>query len=296
MSGGTWTFTKLYTFQATSSTDGSGPSGTLIFDHAGNLYGTTKSGGTSNDGTVFELSPPSVSGGAWTETILHSFSFTDGFVPSAGLYMDGAGNLYGTTVYGGSTTGLECSEAGCGVVFKLSPGSGGAWTEQLLHRFDYTDGENPYGALTFYHGNFYGTAYAGGANHLGTVFELTPGHGGPWTFTTIHTFGSGADGSNPYSGVIFDSHGNLYGTTFGGGDGGVPAGSAYKLSLPSGSSTWSETVLMSFSDTNDEYYVSGPMGGLLLRSGKLYGTTSGCFQEFNFGCSISGTVFSITNF
>lgn len=225
VSGGAWMFTKLYGFEP-QSTDGSGPSGTLIFDHAGNLYGTTRSGGASNYGTVFELSPPSLPGGAWTETILHSFSSTDGFYPSAGLYMDGAGNLYGTTVYGGSTTGSECSGAGCGVVFKLSPGSGGAWTEQLLHRFDYTDGENPYGALVFYHGNFYGTTFAGGANRSGTVFELTPGHGGPWTLTTVHNFGSGADGSSPYSEVVFDAHGNLYGTTFGGGEGAVPAGTA----------------------------------------------------------------------
>jgi uncharacterized repeat protein (TIGR03803 family) len=287
VSGGAWTFTKLYTFQSSSSTDGDFPMGTLVFDHAGNLYGTTQGGGTSNDGTVFELSPPSVLGASWTETVLHSFSKTDGWAPIAGLYIDGVGNLYGTTVQGGNMA--DCGGSGCGVVFKLAPGSGGTWTEQLLHRFVKTDGSNPYGGLAFRHGNFYGTTSASSPIG-GTVFELTPGHGGPWTLTTLHIFDGPADGTTPYSGVTFDASGNLYGTTYGGGANSY--GTVYKLSPPVSGGTWSETLLENFA-----YPLTiSPVGGLLLKGNKLFGTTSDCNNSFSAGCSISGNVFVITNF
>ncbi|MGA8763160.1 MAG: choice-of-anchor tandem repeat GloVer-containing protein, partial [Candidatus Sulfotelmatobacter sp.] len=285
---GAWTFTNLFLFSNTSA-DGGSPMGTLIFDHAGNLYGTTSSGGASNDGAVFKLSPPSAPGGTWTETVLHSFSGADGWFPVAGLYLDGAGNLYGTTVQGGNMT--ACGGSGCGVVFKLSPGSGGTWTEMLLHRFARTDGSQPYGSLTFYHGNFYGTTFTG-SNFAGTVFELTAGHGGPWTLTTIHSFGGPNDGGAPYSGVTFDGSGNLYGTTYGGGSAAQPDGTVYKLSPPSGGA-WSETILTNFSQTGA---AQGPIGGLLLKGNKLFGTTSDCNSSFSAGCSISGNVFAITNF
>ncbi len=291
-SGGSWTFTKLYTFQSSSSTDGSNPYGTLIFDHAGNLYGTTVGGGTSNEGTVFELSPPAAPGGSWTETVLHSFSGADGWGPMAGLYMDGAGNLYGTTIQGGNFTADFCQESGCGVAFKLSPGSGGTWTVMLLHAFDLTDGRTPYGGLTFYHGNFYGTV-SDDRGFVGSVFELTPGHGGPWTFTTIHDFGGPDDGTGPYSGLIVDAHGNLYGTTSGGGSG-TGGGTVYKLSPPAATGDpWTETVLTSFAFSGNN---SDPIGGLLLKGSRLYGTTSDCQGQFFAGCSISGTVFAITGF
>jgi uncharacterized repeat protein (TIGR03803 family) len=290
--GGTWAFTKLYTFQSSSSTDGSGPYGTLIFDHAGNLYGTTYGGGTSNEGTVFELSPPSSSGGSWTEAVLHSFSGADGSGPMAGLYMDAAGNLYGTTVYGGNFTADFCQGSGCGVAFKLLPGSADTWTELVLHTFDLTDGRNPYGGLTFYHGNFYGTV-SDDRGFVGSVFELTPGHGGPWTFTTIHDFGGPDDGTAPYSGLIVDAHGNLYGTTSGGGSG-TGGGTVYKLSPPAATGDpWTETVLTSFAFAGNN---SDPIGGLLLRGNRLYGTNSACQGQFFLGCSISGTVFAITDF
>jgi len=287
VSGGAWTFTKLYTFQVSSSTDGDFPMGTLVFDHAGNLYGTTQGGGTSNQGTVFELSPPSASGGPWTETVLHSFAGTDGWGPVAGLYIDGGGNLYGTTVYGGLHTN-GCG-SGCGVAFKLLPSSGGTWTEQLLHRFDAQDGANPYGGLTFYRGNYFGTT-ASNTKTAGTVFELTPGHGGPWTLTTIHTFNDVSDGRTPYSGVTFDASGNLYGTTYGGGLNSY--GTVYKLSPPVSGGAWTETLLENFS-----YPLTiSPVGGLLLKGNKLFGTVSDCNGSFTAGCSISGNVFVITNF
>jgi uncharacterized repeat protein (TIGR03803 family) len=289
VSGGAWTFTKLYTFQP-SPGDGNFPMGTLVFDHSGNLYGTTQGGGTSNGGTVFKLSPPSSSGGSWTETVLHSFSGSDGFAPVAGLYMDGAGNLYGTTVQGGNMA--DCSGSGCGVVFKLSPGTGGTWTELLLHRFTRTDGSNPYGSLIFYHGNFYGTtsaSYPAG----GSVFELTPGHGGPWTLTTIHFFNGPIDGQFPYSEVTVDAAGNLYGTTYNGGFSSAPYGTVYKL-VPASGGVWTETVLANFSFPGTGEY--GPIGGLLVRGNKLFGTTSDCWGGFFAACSTAGHVFAITNF
>lgn len=295
VSGGAWTFTKLYTFQSSSSTDGESPYGTLIFDHAGNLYGTTYVGGTSNDGTVFKLSPPSSGGGPWTESVLHSFSGADGQGPMAGLFIDSTGSLYGTTVYGGNM-GKTCSGVGgCGVVFKLSPGSGGTWTELVLHEFRYdvgSDGRSPYGGVTFYQGNFYGTVSVG-PGYGGEVFQLTPGHGGPWGFSVIHAFNAGGDGQFPYSGLTVDTHGNLYGTTSGGGAG-TGGGTVYKLAPPATTGDpFTETILNSFSFTSND---TDPIGGLLLKGARLYGTASACQGQFFAGCSISGTVFAITNF
>src|SRR5258707_10458107 len=128
------TETELYTF--TTASDGASPFGGLIADSAGNLYGTTMSGGNStNTGTVYKLSP--TSSGPWTKTILHSFGGPhDGTYPGTGLAMDAAGNLYGTTEFGGNTVSTTlCPTAGCGVVFKLAPTSSGPWTETILHTF-----------------------------------------------------------------------------------------------------------------------------------------------------------------
>jgi uncharacterized repeat protein (TIGR03803 family) len=288
VSGGAWTFTKLYTFQPNSKIDGQTPLGTLVFDHAGNLYGTTENGGATNDGTVFKLSPPSVLGGSWTETIVHSFSGADGRAPESGLYIDAGGNLYGTTVQGGNMK--ACGGSGCGVVFKLSPGSGGTWTEIVLHRFNGTDGSNPYGGVTFVGGSYYGTT-SNGSNRAGTVFQLTPGHGGPATLTTIHSFGGPDDGSSPYSGVTFDKSGKLYGTTNAGGS--ASYGAVYQLSPPTVSGgAWSETLLANFS-----YGQSfGPMAGVLLKGNRLFGTNSDCIAPYSAGCGGYGTVFVITNF
>lgn len=283
--GGSWTFSTLFNFPS-ASTQGEVPVGTLIFDHAGDLYGTTEAGGASNYGTVFELSPPAIAGGAWTEMVLHSFSGPDGVYPEAGLSMDAVGNLYGTTYAGGNMT--DCHGSGCGVAFKLLPGSG-VWTEMVLHRFSNTDGANPRGGLAFKNGNYYGTTYTG-TNFAGYVFELSPGHGGPWTFSNIHAFGVGADGSAPYSGVIADRDGNLYGTTYGGGE--DEYGTAYKLTPPTGSGAWTETILANFN-----YPTSfAPIGGLLLKGNKLFGTTTDCGENFAAGCGGYGNVFAITNF
>jgi uncharacterized repeat protein (TIGR03803 family) len=174
--GGHWTETILYSFGATS-TDGIVPIAKLVFDAAGNLYGTTSGGGTIAEGTVFELSPPTVSGGAWTETILHNFDGTDGSNIRAGVIRDSAGNLYGTA-FAGEPPANE------GAVFKLAPPSspGGTWTETTLHSFaGPPDGSEPYAGLLLDHsGNLVGATSAGGNPNTcdnagcGMVFAIKP--------------------------------------------------------------------------------------------------------------------------
>jgi uncharacterized repeat protein (TIGR03803 family) len=282
----------LYSFTGGygTTTDGIGPQAGLIFDSLGNLYGTTTSGGVSSFGTVFELSPPSGGSGPWTESVLYNFTGgSDGRVPNAGLIFDVNGNLYGAATQGGNNA--DCAEDGCGVVFELSPPSGGTgpWTETPLYTFTGgTDGGFPAngaaGSLIFdAHGNLYGTtgiggnlsACPGGGGNLpgcGVTFELSPpsGGGGPWTESVLYSFTGGNDGSEPYFGLIFDSSGNLYGTTSRGGA--KSAGVAFELSPPSGGSgPWSETTLYGFTGGSDGGY---PEAGLILDSqGNLYGTT-----------------------
>ncbi len=214
--GGGWTETELYSFDR-NGTDGFNPLGTLIFDAAGNLYGTTFGGGLNGRGTVFELSPNG--SGGWTETILYNFCSqsrcADGRNPFAGLIFDRSGNLYGTTTYGGSSFG--------GTVFELSPDGSGGWTETVLHNFNQngTDGAYPEAALVFdAAGNLYGTTSGGGTYYYGTAFEMSPAGGGNWTETVLHSFNNdGTDGASPYAPLILDRSGNLYGTTeYGGTD------------------------------------------------------------------------------
>jgi uncharacterized repeat protein (TIGR03803 family) len=162
---GTWSEKVLYSFNPHTQ-DGFGVSD-LIFDASGNLYGTTRYGGADDFGLVFELSPKA--GGRWTEKVLHNFSKNgkDGIYPAAGLIFDKSGNLYGTTLYGGTDSG--------GTVFQLTPTGGGNWTETRLHNFNGTDGAAPWGALIFdAAGNLYGTTISGGAQADGTVFEIAP--------------------------------------------------------------------------------------------------------------------------
>ncbi len=162
--GGGWTETVLHNFNQ-NGTDGAFPDAGLVFDAAGNLYGTTSAGGLYYDGTVFELSP--AVGGGWTETMLHNFidNGTDGVRPEAGLIFDAAGNLYGTTITGGTNYCNGYFGNSCGTVFQLSPTEGGGWTETVLHNFidNGTDGWQPYAGLIFdAAGNLYGTTILGG--------------------------------------------------------------------------------------------------------------------------------------
>jgi uncharacterized repeat protein (TIGR03803 family) len=265
--GGSWTETVLHNFD---HQDGSAPVASLIFDAAGNLYGTTIGGGTHGYGTVFELSPNG--SGGWTETVLHSFDNFggDGNTPIAGLIRDAAGNLYGTTEAGG-TAAFGC-DTGCGTVFKLSPNGSGGWSETVLHRFDGDDGAKPFGGVIFDGtGNLYGTTSEGGrfGSRFGAVFQLSPNGSGGWSETVLHAFAEDdAAGSNPMDGLIFDAAGSLYGTAFEGGAN--RAGTAFKLS-PNGSGGWTATALHSFGGRDDGW---NPDASLVFdTAGSLYGTT-----------------------
>ena len=258
---GPWTETVLHRF-AGGTADGSTPYSGVILDAAGNLYGTTSSGGANGAGMAYELSPNGTS--TWNETILHNFTGSpDGATPFASLVFDNAGNLYGTTYKGGS--------ANQGTVFELTPGTGGTWTADVLHSFHGApDGSDLFeNVILDGAGNIYGSAETGGSANCGLSFKLSPDGSGGWTETILHTFlGIGAqDGENPNA-LLFDAAGNLYGTTVGGGV--DNPGTIFKLTPQTGGE-WTETVLYSFTGGNDGAYPSVPL--ITDRADRLYGTT-----------------------
>ena len=299
---GPWTETPIYTFTGANG-DGAVPYASLVFDAKGNLYGTTIGGGigdgkgNNQDGTVFELTPPSGGSGPWKEATLYSFAGgSEGGDPVANVIFDTNGNLYGTTVLGGITTGATCgASVGCGVVFELSPPTGGSgpWTQTPLYSFTgKTDGSYPYAGVTLdSKGNLFGTTATGGSksgpvckgtNGCGVVFEVSPpsGGSGDWTESVAYAFQDGSDGGFPYAGVVFDTAGSLYGTTVQGGntsgancsdfDG---CGVVFKLTPPSGGTgAWTETQAYLFNGGSDGGF---PYAAVLLdASGDLFGTTS----------------------
>ena len=281
-SGGSWTEETLYAFPPTG-VHGNSPYPGVIFDNAGNLYGTTFYGGAYGGrgyvpgGTVFELIPQS--GGGWTEKLLHSFANgTDGYYPYGGLIFDSSGNLYGTTTQGGSFSK--------GTVFELIRQSNGQWKEKILYNFGSQahDGQSPYTKLVFdANGNLYGTTTAGGLDANGTVFELIPqAGGGRWKETVLLDF-AGGNGASPESALLFDSTGNLYGSTVSGGLYG--GGTIYEL-VPSGNGTWLQSSVHNFGNGTDG---SVSLGNLRFdASGNLFGTTQ------NGGTVGEGTVWEIT--
>jgi uncharacterized repeat protein (TIGR03803 family) len=259
--------TVLHSFSG--GMDGANPDGFLVRDKAGNFYGTTTGGGAFGAGTVFGITATG------KEAVLYSFAGgADGADPEAGLALDAAGNLYGTTIAGG---------LGNGTVFKLThPKSGTKWTEQVLYGFGTgEDGTIPVAGVTLdAAGNVYGTASAGGAYGYGTIFELTPS-GSTWTETILHNFEDGDDGGVPYAGLIADKAGNFYGAATEGGTGG--GGAVFKLT-PSGGS-WTFTVLYS----QPGWGISGSFRNLIMDgAGNLYGTTH-CD-----GANDAGTVYKLT--
>jgi len=305
------TLTVLYSFKG--GADGVQPYAGLLRDAAGNLYGTTYSGGAPcNCGTVFKLDATG------KETVLHSFAGGDGQGPAAGLIRDAAGNLYGTTQYGGASGGgtvfkldatgketvlysftagadgalpfsrLVRDAAGnlygttyfgdfcnCGTVFKLDA----TGKETVLHSFAGRDGQNPYaGLVRGAAGNLYGTTAVGGASGQGTVVGLNAAG----KFKVLHSF-AGADGANPYAGLVRDAAGNLYGATQVGGSSNNCSrgcGTVFKLDT-----TGAETVLYSFTGPPDGQY---PFASLVRdAAGNLYGAT------FEGGASGKGTVFKL---
>jgi uncharacterized repeat protein (TIGR03803 family) len=224
-----WYELVLYPF--TGGNDGDGPIGPLMADAAGNLYGTTFNGGAHGAGLVYKLAPNRFSAG-WTETVLYVFqgvpygSSADGANPNSGVVFDAAGNLYGTTQFGGNGPGGGC---GCGTVFKLTPNSHGTWDEAVLYAFGEGDGADPIGPLVFDPaGDLYVTTNGTPFNY-GEVIKLTLS-GGMWTPTYLYLFDFQPTGLNPSGGVIMDGNGNLYGLTENGGAFGFsPGGVAYEL-------------------------------------------------------------------
>ena len=191
-----WKEKVLYSFQG-GTNDGFWPAGGVVFDKQGNLYGASTGGGpdtcypiSEECGLVFQLAPPAKKGDPWVETILYQFQgkgSNDGSVPVGGVILDSAGNLYGTTAYGGTGDCNIGVSAGCGTVYELSPPAkkGGPWTETILYSFKSgKDGYFPWGTLTFdSKGSLYGATQFGGGKgtscdiyyeYCGTVFGLSP--------------------------------------------------------------------------------------------------------------------------
>ena len=263
---------KLQVLHAFHGKDGQSPSAGVIFDAAGNLYGTTTWGGNSvacggaGCGTVFLLTP--TANGKWTKTVLHAFNNEDGSVPTAGVIFDGAGDLYGTT----SELGY-----GWGNVFKLSPDGDGKWSETVLHAFSTGGTEYPFGGVIFdTAGALYGTTYLGGDykecsdGGCGTVFKVAHGIGGKWSYTTIHDFNV-KDGYSPNTGLIRDAAGNLYGAAGGGaGKGGIYGGVVFKLTRGA-DGRWTDTVLHSFGKGD----LLSPIAVIFDQAGNLYGAAWG---------------------
>ncbi|MGA9308280.1 MAG: choice-of-anchor tandem repeat GloVer-containing protein [Candidatus Sulfotelmatobacter sp.] len=229
------TYKILHYFQNPAS--GESPNGPLIFDAAGNLYGTTFYGSDlscnppGGCGVVFKLTPAS---SGWSYTVLHTFTGPDGGTPFAGLIFDAAGSLYGTTVDGG--IGTAACPGGCGVVFKLTPNADGSWTESVLHIFVGSDGDHPFSLIFDAAGNLYGMT------STGVVFKLAPHPDGTWTESILYTL-AGVTETYPPTGLILDAAGNLYGTTLFGGAGGE--GVVFKLT-PHPDGSWTRACCTPF--------------------------------------------------
>jgi uncharacterized repeat protein (TIGR03803 family) len=269
-SDGTWTETVLHSFKS-GDPDGQEPDANLVLDAAGNLYGTTPTGGKHNVGSAFELTPGA---SGWSLTLLYSFGSYKGDAgpPRGGLLFDSKGNLYG--VGGGGMPGA-------GTVFELSP-SGGSWVEKVLYNFGSSKalGISPYGNLVFDPAdNLYGlTPFGGdmscvqdGGSGCGVVYKLWRTNG--WKETVPHTFVGGSDGASPGNGpLIFDSKGSLYGSAPSGGGTGCSGGCGVVFKLTNGVSGWKESVIHQFGNGSSGSY---PVGGLIFdQGGNAYGTVA----------------------
>lgn len=256
-----WKISLVHQFGSVG--DGNAPAGDLVFDAAGNLYGTTYSGGNWNlcggtgCGRVYQLVR---SQGSWMETPLYDFTGqADGNYPVSGVILDPSGNLYGTASQGG---GFQF-----GNVFQLA-NSGSSWTENTLYSFQgQQDGQFPLAGLIFDpSGNLYGATSSGGSGNGGIIFSLMPG-GGNWTFSLLTSLTGGAGATGPHGSLIMDTAGNLYGTTYS--DGAFGFGSVFQLTPTSRG--WNYTSLYDFTGGADG---ANPAAGLAMdANGNLFGTT-----------------------
>jgi uncharacterized repeat protein (TIGR03803 family) len=314
-----WNEKVLYSFQG-GTTDGALPVGGVVFDKQGNLYGVLQFYGPGSCapignecGAVFKLAPPAKQGDPWSETLIYKFGgkeSNDGESPNGGLIIDGQGNLYGVTAYGGTGDCILLGvKAGCGTVYEISlpKQKGEAWKETILYSFPTTkQGYVPDGNLVFDGvGNLYGATLYGGTKgttcdgyyggQCGTVFELSPPKtkGGKWAQKVLHNFASGTDGANPNGGLVLDSKGAIYGTTYSGGnqdcryEGETGCGTAFMLRpLLAKGGRWSESVIHRFNRSSSDG--GNPMAGMVFDTkGSLYGTT------LNGGPGQYGTVFCL---
>jgi len=270
-----WVFHPIYAFHGS---DGVSPYSPLLFGPDGALYGTTQSGGQYGHGTVFSVTPPATICRSfscpWAETVLYSFMGTnDSLAPQGHLIFDSSGNLYGTA-YGNNSSGTPGAGGGAnGSVWELIH-TGRAWTIDVIYGFTGLGitPVGPLGGVTFDRaGNLYGTTFWGGANNLGTVFQLTRS-GSSWTVNILHSFDSMA--FFPQAGLVADQAGNMYGATFGG---------AYAFELTPSGGGWN------FANIYQITTFDGPFSDLTIDpQGNVYGATD------NGGTHAQGNIFKLT--
>ena len=258
-SGGTWTQAVIHAF--TGGDDGSGPGARVTLDPSGDVYGMAPTGGADGLGTIYKLHQGH--NGTWSLTVIHAFTGgADGATGSAGRMVLRQGRLFGAATAGGIY--------GSGVVFEVRPrGNSGHWNFRTIYSFrGQPDGSFPYGALLFDRaGNIYGTTYYGGANGIGSVYQLSPQPIGEWNENVLYSFQEGSDGNSPIGNLVADRVGDLYGTTS---EGAMGSGAIFKLS-PSGNGQWIETVVHVFQGPPDGAF---PYNGMVVdRFGNFYGAT-----------------------
>lgn len=260
-----WQETVLHSFTSSDLSDAARPQSPLTMGRSGTIYGTTPCGGnracSCGCGAVFEMTP---SKGGWEERVIYAFNEDDGFDAYAGVTLDSAGAIYGTTMGGGN---------GSGLIFRLTRDNQNTWRESILYEFPYLNG-GPLGSVTLdKKGNIYGTAINSGYGY-GSVFELSPPKAGEeaWALSTLYSFTGGRDGAVPAAAVIFDHSGNLYGTTTSGGTGNSCQGwCGVVFELQHTGDSWTEKVLNRFQGGPAGEYPDAPL--VFDAKGNLYGTT-----------------------
>jgi uncharacterized repeat protein (TIGR03803 family) len=277
-------------YQFSGAGDGGTPTGNLVAGPGGALYGVTEAGGATGNGSVYRLNKPRGGSGQWEVTTLYSFAGGSDAATPNNLTMDAAGNLYGTSSAGGGSS--VCTDAngnpeGCGTVFELSPGPGGAWTEQVLYAFQGTsDGQAPEGVSFDRTGNLYGFGFIGGTGvctfesiqfGCGTAFRLTPVEGAPWSFSVIYTFKNNGDGDGLFGPPLIGADGAIYGEAEGGGGGRPTAclpdtgcGEVFKLT-PRRDGTYSKQAIWTFSGPDGD---NGANALNMDWQGNIYGLTN----------------------